>query len=68
MLRNSISGALSLAAGRPTERGLNEANSVWIGGRNMCSSAPANRITSPWMMTIMSREMFGISKESSAPP
>ena len=37
-------------------------------GRNRFSRAPANRITSPWMMTIMSREMAGISKASSAPP
>ncbi len=56
------------APATPAERGLSVASSVWMVGRNMCSSAPANRMTSPWMMTIMSREISGISKASSAPP
>ena len=43
-------------------------NSLMMVGRNMCSSAPANRITRPWMTMIMSRVMLGISNESSAPP
>ena len=34
----------------------------------MNSSAPANRITSPWIATTMSRVILGISNESSAPP
>ena len=34
----------------------------------MNSSAPANRITSPWITTTMSRVIRGTSKESSAPP
>ncbi len=29
---------------------------------------PGKRITRPWMMTIMSREIEGISKAISAPP
>jgi len=32
------------------------------------SSAPAKRITKPWITTIMSRVMAGLSKESSVPP
>ena len=44
------------------------AYAMTIAGRNMCSSAPANRITSAWMTTIMSRLIFGFSKASSAPP
>ena len=37
-------------------------------GLNMCSSAPENRITRPWMTTTMWRVMLGISKLSSVPP
>ncbi len=44
------------------------ASSVATGRRNMCSSAPANSTTRPWMTTIMSRLIFGLSKASSAPP
>lgn len=39
-----------------------------IAGRNMFSSAPAKRMTRPWMITIMSLEIEGISKAISAPP
>ena len=44
------------------------ASNTATGRRNMCSSAPANRTTRPWMTTIMSRLIFGFSKASSAPP
>ena len=44
------------------------ASSVATGRRNMCSSAPANSTTRPWMTTIMSRLIFGLSKASSSPP
>ncbi len=44
------------------------ASNVATGRRNMCSSAPANSTTRPWMTTIMSRLIFGFSKASSAPP
>jgi len=44
------------------------ASRVATGRRNMCSSAPANSTTRPWMTTIMSRLIFGLSKASSAPP
>lgn len=46
----------------------NTPNSLMRPGRNMCSNAPAKRITSAWITTIMSRVMAGISKASSAPP
>src|SRR5690606_38927089 len=36
------------------------AKNAVIAGLNMFSSAPANRMTRPWMMTIMSREICGI--------
>ena len=44
------------------------ASSTATGRRNMCSSAPANSTTRPWMTTIMSRLIFGFSNASSAPP
>ncbi len=44
------------------------AKSASSDGRNICSSAPANRITSPWITTTMSRLIVGMSKESSEPP
>ncbi len=44
------------------------ASRVATGRRNMCSSAPANSTTRPWMTTIMSRLILGLSKASSAPP
>ena len=44
------------------------ASRVATGRRNMCSSAPANSTTRPWMTTIMSRLIFGFSNASSAPP
>ena len=44
------------------------ASRVATGRRNMCSSAPANSTTSPWMTTIMSRLILGMSIESAWPP
>ena len=44
------------------------ASSVATGRRNMCSSAPANSTTRPWITMIMSRLIFGLSNASSAPP
>ena len=47
---------------------LARAKNAVMAGRNICSSAPAKRMTRPWMTTIMSRVISGMSKESSAPP
>ena len=44
------------------------ASRVATGRRNMCSSAPANSTTSPWITTIMSRLILGMSIESAWPP
>ena len=44
------------------------ANSASSCGRNMFSSAPANRITRPWITTTRSLLTRGISKASSVPP
>ena len=44
------------------------ANSASSQGRNMCSSAPANRITRPWITTTRSRVSAGMSNDSSEPP
>ena len=44
------------------------ASRVATGRRNMCSSAPANSTTRPWMTTIMSRLILGMSSESDWPP
>ena len=44
------------------------ANSASSHGRNMCSSAPANRITRPWITTTRSRLSAGMSNDSSEPP
>jgi hypothetical protein len=48
--------------------GFRRANSTSSEGRNMCSRAPANRMTRPWITTTMSRLSAGMSKESSEPP
>ena len=44
------------------------ASRVATGRRNMCSSAPANSTTRPWITTIMSRLILGMSIESDWPP
>ena len=54
-VENPSQAPVLAAAGIADRARANEANSAWIAGRNMCSSAPANRMTRPWMMTIMSR-------------
>ncbi len=59
--------AVPSACGASPRRCMDENNRA-SRGRNMCSSAPANRMTRPWMTTIMSRVMVGMSKASSAPP
>ena len=52
-------------AGTAWGRRANRASSC---GRNMFSSAPANRMTRPWITTTRSLLIRGMSKASSVPP
>ena len=51
-----------------TALGRRRANRASSCGRNMFSSAPANRMTRPWITTTRSLLIRGMSKASSVPP
>ena len=65
---NALKRSIARRPVRSAAEVVRRASSTATGRRNMCSSAPANSTTRPWMTTIMSRLIFGFSKASSAPP